>query len=120
MNSTGPRWVPLLRGEVEDELRASRARLAQYCDACEGEIVYTYTLFDTVRGMCMPRMHELDRVHVSAVLEHMMNIRGDDLLKGIIHTDVEACFQIMTEANEIADLCVLAAAKDKGYSVQDE
>ena len=65
----------------------------------------------------MPRMHELDRVYVSAVMEHLINTRGDDLLQGITHKDKEACYEIMTEAYELADAALLAAANDKGYPV---
>jgi hypothetical protein len=102
---------------MEDLLREIARAHARELRANKGEVVYTYNLWDMLRGMCMPRMHELDRVHVSAVMEHLINTRGDDLLQGITHKDEEACYEIMTEAYELADAALLAAANNKGYPV---
>ena len=104
------RSVPLLRGEVEADLRE---RLL----ASRGEAGFQHILYDTMRGICMQKgtMHELQRVHVSAMMEHIINARGDDLLQGITHQDQEACSKIMNEASEIAKAAMLVAAKDMGY-----
>ena len=109
--------VPLLRGEVEDDLRERVQALGRELLKSRAEVVYAYNLFDIMRGMCMRdgMMHELQRLHVSAMMEHIINARGDDLLQGITHQDQEACSKIMNEASEIAKAAMLVAAKDMGY-----